>query len=103
MKRVEAFNELEALQAEGRQLVNDMTDAKKAGQLEQALDDTERWAKDNEETAKVAEIKVSHSSLQAADCSAHCRPLIARVLPLLSSQLKRRQLETTLGKIHIMK
>jgi hypothetical protein len=58
VKRVEAFNELEALQAEGRQIVNEMTDAKKAAQLEQALDDTERWAKDNEETAKVAEIKV---------------------------------------------
>jgi heat shock protein 1/8 len=64
VKRVEAFNDLESLVTETRTVINDLTDAKKAAQLETLVDDVEQWAQDNEETAKIAEIKLKRRQLE---------------------------------------
>ena len=64
VKRVEAFNDLESLVTETRTMINDLTDAKKAAQLETLVDDTEAWAQEHEENGKIAEIKLKRRQLE---------------------------------------
>jgi len=70
IKRIEAFNDLEALVQEAKQLSSGLTEVKKAEQLDKLTEEIEAYAQAHEEDAKVAEIK-----------------------------LKRRQLETLMAKI----
>lgn len=65
-KKVEAINELETLVSEARQIASDMKDARKAEQLEQAIEDVESWVQQHGEEAKLTEIKLKKSKLSTA-------------------------------------
>jgi heat shock protein 1/8 len=63
-KRVEAFNDLEALIAEIRTIASESTDPKKTTTLETAADEAEKWASEHEENAKISEIKLRRTRLE---------------------------------------
>jgi len=63
LKKVEAMNELEGMISEVQQYAADSTDAKVSTALEQAATETQLWAEQYAEQAKVAEIKLKRTKL----------------------------------------
>jgi len=64
IKRIEAFNDLEALVQEAKQLSGSMTEVKKAEQIDKLTEEIEAFAQAHEEDAKVAEIKLKRRQLE---------------------------------------